>query len=73
MSKDKLTKILNETKTSLSEVRIKAIRKHFNKPRDRFLNPKIKKKNKKNLLPNKKQKKIFLMIAMCNIDYFYKV
>ena len=59
MSKDKLTKILNETKTSLSEVRIKAIRKHFNKPRDRFLNPKIKKKIKKIFYQIKNKKKSF--------------
>ena len=36
MSKEKLTKILNEPKTSLSEERIKDIRKNFNKSRDRF-------------------------------------
>ena len=43
MSKDNLTKILSEPKTSLSEERIKDIRKNFNKSRDRFLNLKIKK------------------------------
>ena len=43
MAKDNLTKILSEPKTSLSEGRIKDIRKNFNKSRDRFSNPKIKK------------------------------
>ena len=42
MSKDNLTKILSEPKTSLSEERIRH-QKNFNKSRDRFLNPKIKK------------------------------
>ena len=57
MSKDKLAKILNEPKTSLSEERIKDIRKNFNKPRDRFLNPKIKKQLEKVFyeIENKKQ------------------
>ena len=47
MSKDKLTKILSEPKTSLSEERIKNIGKNFNKSRDRFLKPEIKKKVEK--------------------------
>ena len=47
MSKDDLTKILSELKTSLSEERTKDIRKNFNKSRDRFLNPKNKKNRKK--------------------------
>ena len=46
MSKDKLTKILNEPKTSLSEERIKDIRKKSNKSWDRFLNVRIKKLEK---------------------------
>ena len=41
MSKEKLTKILNEP--SLSEERIKDIRKNFNKSRDRFWNLKLEK------------------------------
>ena len=73
MSKDNLTKILSEPKkkTLLSEERIKDIRKNVNKSRDRFLNPKIK-KNRKNILRNRKQKRIFVMIAVCNIGYFCK-
>ena len=47
MSSDKLTKILSEPKTSLSEERIKDIRKNFNKLRDRFLKPEMKKKVEK--------------------------
>ena len=47
MSRDKLTKILREPKTTLSEERIKDIRKNFNKSRDRFLNPEIKRKIEK--------------------------
>ena len=73
MSRDKLTKILSEPKTSLSEERIKDIRKNFIKSRDRFLNPEIKKKkkkkNRKSLLQNRKQKRIFVMIVMRNIGY----
>ena len=46
MSKDKFTKILNEPKTSLSEERIKDIRKKSNKSWDRFLNVGIKKLEK---------------------------
>ena len=46
MSKDKFTKILNEPKTSLSEERIKDIRKKSNKSWDRFLNVRIKKLEK---------------------------
>ena len=47
MSRDKLTKILREPKTTLSEERIKDIRKNFNKSRDRFLNLEIKRKIEK--------------------------
>ena len=46
MSKDNLTKKAQRTKTSLSEERIKDIRKDFNKPGDRFLNQRIKKLGK---------------------------
>ena len=46
MSKDNLTKKAQRTKTSLSEERIKDIRKNFNKPGDRFLNQRIKKLEK---------------------------
>ena len=61
MSKDDLTKILNETKTSLSKERIKDIKEDFNKLRDRFLKLKIKEirrnfyeiENKKNLSKSK--------------------
>ena len=61
MSKDDLTKILNEPKTSLSKKRIKDIKEDFNKLRDRFLKPKIIEirrnfyeiKNKKNLSKSK--------------------
>ena len=61
MSKDDLTKILNEPKTSLSKKRIKDIKEDFNKLRDRFLKPKIKEirknlyeiENKKNLSKSK--------------------
>ena len=67
MSKGNLTKILSEPKTSLSQDRIKDIRKNLNKSRNRFLNPKIKK------LRNRKQKRIFVKIAMCNIGYFCKI
>ena len=48
MSKDDLTKILSEPKTSFSEEKIKDIQRDFNKLRDRFLKPKLK-KNRKNL------------------------
>ena len=47
MSRDKLTKILREPKTTLSEERIKDIRNIFNKSRDRFLNLEIKRKIEK--------------------------
>ena len=61
MSKDDLTKILSEPKTSLSKERIKDIKEDFNKLRDRFLKQKIKEirrnfyeiENKKNLSKSK--------------------
>ena len=61
MSKDDLTKILSEPKTSLSKERIKDIKEDFNKLRDRFLKQKIKEirrnfyeiENKKNLSESK--------------------
>ena len=45
MFKDDLTKILSKSETGLklSEERIKDIKGYFNKIRDRFLKPKIKK------------------------------
>ena len=73
MSKDDVTKILSELKTSISEERIKDIRKNFNKSRDRFLNPKNKKNIEKNLLRNRKQKRISVMIVMYNIGYICKL
>ena len=71
MPKEKLTKILNEPKTSLFEERIKDIRKNL--INQGIFKPKNKKKIRKNLLRNRKQKRIFVMIAMRNIGYFCKL
>ena len=57
-SEDDLIKILDETtKTSLSKKKIKGIRRDFNKLRDRFLKPKIK-KIRRNLYKIEKKKNL---------------